>query len=144
MNILIVDGYNIMRKTMIRYLDLQRYFEKVFEAGTVNSAKTIIQNETIDVLLFDIQLPDSSGLDLVRYSQNMKHKPIIILCSNYGMRNYLNTYDYLSINYYFDKSSELTDLKKLMRRISIERKANTDNHRLINNNENKGGYYETK
>lgn len=142
MNILIVDGYNIMRKTMIRYFELNNYYEHIYEADTVESAKIILKKETVDVLLFDIQLPDSSGLDLVRIAQSMSPKPIIILCSNYGMRNYTNTYDYLSIDYYFDKSSELAELKKIIRRISVEHKNRAGHFRFHKNKERNGGYYE--
>lgn len=129
MNILIVDGYQIMRKTMIRYLELQRYFEKVLEANTVRNAKMILQEEKVDVLLLDIQLPDSSGLDLVQFSKNLDHKPVIILCSNYGMPQYINTYDYLSVNFFFDKSSELTELKNLIRKIVQDQKFNSGQKR---------------
>lgn len=107
---------------MVRYLELQRYFERVFEANTVKNAKSILLRETVNVLLLDIQLPDSSGLDLVQFSQNLHNKPVIILCSNYGMPQYLHTYDYMSVNYFFDKSSELVQLKNLIKRITKEEK----------------------
>lgn len=121
MKILIVDGSKIMREKLIRFLELQNIFHKVFEAGTVEEAKNIMQKEQIDILLFDIQLNDSSGLDLVPFSRRFLHKPLLILCSNYKLPQYLSTYERLDINYFFDKSSELMKLKSLIKTFNNSR-----------------------
>ncbi len=120
MKILIVDGSKIMREKLVRFLELQNNFDYVFEAGTVKEAKNIMEEKEIDVLLFDIQLNDSSGLDLVPFSRKFLHKPLLILCSNYKMPQYLSTYERLAINYFFDKYSELADLKSFIKTLAMD------------------------
>ena len=124
MKILIVDGYQLMREKMIKYLELRNSFDSVFEANTVRNAKLILIKEKIDFVLLDIQLPDTSGLDLVQYSQKLFYRPITILCSNYGLPQYLNTYNNLSVDYFLDKSSELHQLKMLINNLVDERRGN--------------------
>ena len=112
----------MMREKMIRYLELNKNFDSVFEANTVRKSKAIINIVKVDVVLLDIQLPDASGLDLVQYCQKLPNKPITILCSNYGLPQYLNTYNNLSVDYYFDKSAELSELKTLVKSLGKQRK----------------------
>jgi len=123
---LVVDGSKIMREKMIRYLELANIFEAVLEAGSVKESKRILRKEKIDVLLFDIQLPGISGIDLVPFSRNLLHKPVLILCSNYKLPQYLSIYEKLSINYFFDKSEELPELKMCIKKIAREKRSDTN------------------
>ncbi len=124
MRILIVDGSERVRETLIRYLELENNFETVFEASSVKEAKRIMENIKIEVVLLDIQLPDQTGLELVSYCNTQFHKPLVIVCSNYGMPQYKNVYDKLSIDHFFDKSSELLELKKFIKRLIRVRSKN--------------------
>ena len=123
---MVVDGSKIMREKMIRYLELANIFEAVLEAGSVKESKRILRKEKIDVLLFDIQLPGISGIDLVPFSRNLLHKPVLILCSNYKLPQYLSIYEKLSINYFFDKSEELPELKMCIKKIAREKRSDTN------------------
>lgn len=128
MTILIVDGYKIMRETMIRYLELKRLFSRVFEANTVRGAEMILEKENIDIMLLDIQLPDNSGIDLLAYCNKMKKKPIVILCSHYWMNQYRNVYNNLSVDYFFDKYYQFEELKQLIK--NIARNTHQDTQRI--------------
>ncbi|MFA3783802.1 response regulator [Melioribacteraceae bacterium 4301-Me] len=118
MTILIVDGHDVLREKLIQYLELKSYFAKVFDADSVSKAKIIIQKEKIDIVILDIQLPDSSGLDLVKFCQKWFYKPVIILCSNYALPQYINVYDKFSVDYFFNKFSQLVELKNLIKQLA--------------------------
>lgn len=124
MRILITDGSRRVRETLIRYLGLDQIFEMVFEASTVKEAIRIMQSIKIEVVLLDIQLHDESGLELANFCKTQSHKPVVIICSNYGMPNYINVYEKLSIDHFFDKSSEMLELKKFIRKLTKDRKNN--------------------
>ncbi|MEW6506739.1 MAG: response regulator [Bacteroidota bacterium] len=117
MIILIVDGSDSVRETLIRYLGLEKIFNLVFEASTVKEAKRIMNSIKIDLVLLDIQLPDQSGLAFVNYCNRQTYKPLIIVCSNYGLPQYKNVYEKLAIDQFFDKSSELPALKKYINKL---------------------------
>ncbi len=125
MKILIADGSKILREKLIRYLKLENYFDDVLEANTVKEAKLIMQKQRIDVVLFDIQLPDKSGLELVSLGNRLFYKPLMIVCSNYVLPQYKNTYENLAVHYFFDKSSELVQLKTFIKELVKEQKENS-------------------
>jgi len=118
MTILIVDGYKIMRETMVRYLELKHLFSKVFQANTVRNAEMILRKEHIDIIILDLQLPDASGIDLITYCNTMKKKPTVIICSHYWMNQYRNIYKNLSVDYFFDKYYQFAELKELIKKLS--------------------------
>jgi DNA-binding NtrC family response regulator len=132
MKILVVDSSKKVKQKLIQYLELETQFENVFEAESVKEAKTIMQTFDIDVVLFDIQLQDASGLALVSFCQLMPNKPIMILCSNYRYPQYISIYSNMSVDYSFDKFSELTELKTVIRN-NIQ---NWQNKLLMNNKKN--------
>ncbi len=117
MSILIVDSSKSFRENLIRYLELQNMFEEVYEVDTARLAKKIMKIKIIDIILFDIQLSGESGLELVSISKLMPHKPILVICSNYKYPQYKRIYEEMSINYFFDKYSELTELKVFIKRL---------------------------
>jgi DNA-binding NarL/FixJ family response regulator len=122
MIILIVDGSDSVRETLIRYLGLEKIFNLVFEASTVKEAKRIMNSIKIDIVLLDIQLPDQSGLAFVNYCNRQTYKPLVIVCSNYGLPQYKSVYEKLAIDQFFDKSSELPALKKYINKLVKDKK----------------------
>lgn len=120
MKILIVNGSKPVRKKFIRYLELESQFNKVFETDTVVEAKMIMQKEIVDVILFDIQLPGNSGLELVPFSRNQFPKPALILCTNYILPQYLSIYQKMLIDYCFDKSTGLAELKLFIKKLVLD------------------------
>ena len=124
MKILIVEGSKIVRENLIRYLALENLFEEVevLEAETVKEAKMVMQINIIDVILLEIQLPDASGLELMLQIRKMPQQPIMILCSNYKLPQYINIYENMSINHFFNKSSELTELKLFIKKLVMDRR----------------------
>ncbi len=122
MRILVVDGSERVRKSLIRFLELENKYETVFEAETVKDAKRIMQSIMIEVLLLDIQLNDNSGVELINFCNSQLHKPVVIVCSNYSLPQYINIYETLSVNKFFDKSSELPEMKKFIKGITAQNK----------------------
>lgn len=133
MNILIVDAVSEVRRKLIKYLQLEEKFHFVFETQNVKEAQRIMGTIKIDVILFDIQLPDKSGLDLMLMRHKLLYKPVMIVCSNYGWPQYLNAYDNLSVDYFFDKSTELLELKLFIKNLVDK---SDDYSRVVSHNQN--------
>jgi YesN/AraC family two-component response regulator len=93
MKILIVEGSKMVREKLIRYLELENLFIEVLEANTVYEAVKIMKQKKIDIILFDIQLPEASGLDLIPFSRKMLHKPVLVLITNYKYPQYISIYE---------------------------------------------------
>jgi DNA-binding NarL/FixJ family response regulator len=132
MNILIVDAANDIRQKLIKYLQLEKIFDYVFETQTVKEAQRIMETIKVDIILFDIQLPNKSGLDLMSMKDKLFYKPVMIVCSNYKLPQYLKAYDNLLVDRFFDKSSELAELKSFIKHLVNKEKDNprVRNHKL--------------
>jgi len=62
---LVVDDDELARRTIVEYLRSFGY-KKIFEAGTGKEALRIFEDERIDFVLSDWDMPEASGLDLLR------------------------------------------------------------------------------
>lgn len=63
-NILIVDDDVKIRGLLSRIITLENY--QVLEAGDLGSARNIIHNESIDVIICDVRLPDGDGIEFTK------------------------------------------------------------------------------
>lgn len=121
MKILVVDGSKKFSENLIRYLGLENDFDEVFEADSVEDALKIIKSNPIDVIIFDIQLKGDSGLDIIPVSRRMPCRPVLIVCSNYWYPQYKSIYENMNVNYFFDKSSQLAELKAFLKKVVMDR-----------------------
>ena len=64
--VVLVDDHELIREGLRRAFERTGDFTVVGEAGTVAEALTVIAETTPDVTIFDVRLPDGSGLDAAR------------------------------------------------------------------------------
>ncbi len=83
LNILIVDDSVTVRSVLIKTLDLaQISSEKIYEASNGKEALEIIDNNWIDLVFADINMPVMGGIEMVEImAQNglMKSIPVIVV-----------------------------------------------------------------
>jgi len=91
MNILIVDDSRIIRNVVKNVLEeIGISNENIFDAPDGNAALEIIDNNSIDMLLVDWNMPNLNGLDLVRILRgrdSYKKTPIIMITSEAARYN---------------------------------------------------------
>lgn len=96
LKILIVDDEFHARKLLSQYVSKLSFLELAGMCSNVFEAMSFLQNEKIDILLLDIQMPEITGLEFAR---SLKNPPAIIFTtaySEYAVESYeLNVLDYL-------------------------------------------------
>ena len=80
-NVLIVDDEFLARKLLTEYVSKLDYLNLVDTCADVTKAMEVLNNEQIDILLLDIQMPDISGMEMLRLINN---KPAVILTTAYS------------------------------------------------------------
>lgn len=89
---------------------------EVFTANNINSAKSIIENNKIDLLLSDIDMPHGSGLDLLNYlRENGNNVPTIFL-TNYADFTYAQKAIELKSFHYFLKPIDYAELTRIIKK----------------------------
>lgn len=79
MKILIVEDEELMRDTMKRFLEKERFV--VETAGTYHEALIKITDYEYDCIVLDIMLPDGSGLSVLQELKKMHKKERVIIVS---------------------------------------------------------------
>lgn len=105
MNLLIVDDSSLTRKAMQRILEMVDLdVEAIHEAEDGREAISIMLNQTMDLVLADLNMPGMGGIEMIAHMQEhelMKTIPVIIISTEssttriegllaQGARNYLH------------------------------------------------------
>lgn len=64
--VLLVDDHSIVRNGIRMMIDTVDDIDVTGEAASATEALSIMQQKSFDIALLDIELPDSSGLDLLK------------------------------------------------------------------------------
>lgn len=77
-SILIVDDETLLRQGLRLMLEREQFIDSVFEAGNADEFRVQIAKTRIDVVLLDIRLGKTNGLELLKYVKTMKRAPKVI------------------------------------------------------------------
>jgi len=81
LNVLVVDDEFHARKLLSEYVSKLPFLGLTGMAANVFEAMTMLQNEKVDILLLDIQMPEVTGLEFAR---RLKNPPSIIFTTAYS------------------------------------------------------------
>ncbi len=116
MKILIVDDDRYILEDLLGTVDWDGLgFEPPLTAQSVNEALRIFNREEIDILLTDIDMPGSTGLDLLRTLRDRGSKVTAIFLTNYAEFNYAREALKLDSLQYLLKPVDYEELQEILR-----------------------------
>jgi two-component system, chemotaxis family, chemotaxis protein CheY len=119
-NILIVDDSETMRKVILKALTLSGFDLGIcLEAGNGEEALKVLNDQWIDLILTDLNMPVMNGLDLVR---NLKASPSlqgipVVLITTEGSETRLQELFELGIKDYIQKPFHPETLRDVLTRV---------------------------
>ena len=129
-NVLIVDDEFLARKLLSEYVSKVDFLQLIDTCSDATKAMEVINEEHIDILLLDIQMPDISGMEMLKL---MNNKPAVILTtaySEYAVDAFaLGVVDYLLKP--FDYARFLQAVNKVVNTISTETQSDAVNDYLM-------------
>jgi DNA-binding response OmpR family regulator len=75
--VLVVDDEPIVREVVVRYLEREGY--ATLEADRGDVAREILERKTPDLVVLDVMLPGTDGLELCRWIRARSELPVILL-----------------------------------------------------------------
>lgn len=116
MNVLIVDDDRFVVASLEKGLNWSALgFQNLYTAYNITSAKKIIEENTIDLLISDIDMPQGSGLELLSWLRERQDDTLTIFLTNYADFNYAQKAVELKTFHYFLKPIEFDKLEKIIR-----------------------------
>lgn len=82
--VLLVDDHQLIREGLRRAFDRAGDFEVVGEAGSVAEATQLLLDAAPDVVIFDVRLPDGSGLDAAKAAREANAELGIVVLTMYA------------------------------------------------------------
>lgn len=129
-NVLIVDDEFLARKLLSEYVSKVDFLQLIDTCSDATKAMEVINEEHIDILLLDIQMPDISGMEMLKL---MNNKPAVILTtaySEYAVDAFaLGVVDYLLKP--FDYARFLQAVNKAVNTISTDTQSDSVNDYLM-------------
>ena len=75
--VLVVDDEPIVREVVVRYLEREGY--RTLEAGDGDAARDALARTSPDLVVLDVMLPGTDGLELCRWIRSTSQLPVIML-----------------------------------------------------------------
>jgi DNA-binding response OmpR family regulator len=75
--VLVVDDEPIVREVVVRYLEREGY--RTLEAGDGDLARSLLERHSPSLVVLDVMLPGTDGLELCRWIRARSELPIIML-----------------------------------------------------------------
>jgi DNA-binding response OmpR family regulator len=75
--VLVVDDEPIVREVVVRYLEREGY--STLEAAHGDRARELVEEHGPDLVVLDVMLPGSDGLELCRWIRSRSNVPVIML-----------------------------------------------------------------
>lgn len=116
---LVVDDEKLARTLLESYIGKLPQLELVEKCKNAIEAITVLQNERVDVVFLDIQMPELSGIELLH---SLPEKPLIVFTTayqQYALEGYqLDVVDYLLKPFRFERFVQAVN--KVTRRLNME------------------------
>jgi DNA-binding NarL/FixJ family response regulator len=105
-NVMIVDDSPIIIDRLKIILSGLDNIQSIIHGESYSGAISLLASNPPDIAILDINLPDKSGIELLRYIKNHHDTITIIMLSNQSDDYYRNLCKSLGSHYFIDKSTE--------------------------------------
>lgn len=118
MRILICDDHKIVRDGLRQILQRLEGVTSIEEAGDGNELLNILKNETFDVILLDITLPEKNGLEILQTVRSKWPSTNVLMLSMHPQEQYAMRALNLGASGYLTKDTASEELLLAVKRVS--------------------------
>ena len=116
-SLLIVDDSPLIIDRVIDSLKDHETVKKIFTAANYQEATELLRRQLPAYILLDIQLPDKSGIDLLKLITK-EYPPVkVIMFSNLLDDNYIKVCKKIGAKYFIDKSRDFELIPGMLNKI---------------------------
>jgi DNA-binding NarL/FixJ family response regulator len=112
--VLVVDDSILILERMIPMLEEVSNIQFVVHAASYNEAIELLERLMPDIVLLDINLPDKSGIELLRKIKKEYKKMKVFMITNQANDYYKDICKKLGADHFFDKSTDFNLIPELI------------------------------
>lgn len=99
-----VEDSLLIIERIIALLDEAENIKMVIHAANYEESIKMVNEVNADIMLLDLNLPDKSGIDLLKEIKSKHPRIKVIVLTNHASENYRSLCTYMGADYFFDKS----------------------------------------
>ncbi len=131
MKVLVVDDSKIVRDRLVNLLDSIEGVDIVEQAGDGRSAILVNNNLKPNVIILDIRMVETNGIQLLKKFKNNRSDQKIIMLTNFPYPQYRKKCFEEGADYFLDKSTEFDEVARIINRlVKKNRSSARENHQL--------------
>jgi DNA-binding NarL/FixJ family response regulator len=112
--VLIVDDSILIMERMIPIMEEIENISFVVHAGSYKEGLEVLSRLTPDMVLLDINLPDKSGIELLRLIRERHPEITVLMISNNADPYYRNICKKLGAQHFLDKSTDIDRIPSVL------------------------------
>ena len=132
--VLLVDDHQMLIDGLARILEGEVKIGDVLKVNSGADALRVLQEQTIDLLISDMEMPNMNGLELVTKAKEMRPFLKVLIISMYGDKQLIQKMMKLGADGYVLKSSSEEEIILAVAQILIGRKNNSNSLKHENTN----------
>lgn len=117
MRVLVADDHAMVRTGLRQFLTEERSIREVGEAATGEATLSMLRWQRWDVLILDLEMPDRSGLDILKQVRATFPDTRVLILSGYPERQYARNVLRAGASGYLSKSSPPEEVLKAVRTV---------------------------
>ncbi|KXT83732.1 Two-component response regulator [Streptococcus sp. DD11] len=122
MKLLVAEDQSMLRDALCQLLELQPDVEKVYQAANGLEAEAIIAQESLDVLILDVEMPQKTGLDVLEWAKTAFPSLKVIIVTTFKRPGYFERAVKADVDAYVLKERSIADLMKTIQTVLAGRK----------------------
>jgi two-component system response regulator DesR len=116
--LLIAEDQAMVRGALSALLTMTGHFEVLYEVSSGVEAFELLRNNTVDIVLTDIEMPNCTGLELAADIFNrLDAPPKVVLLSTFSRQGYANRAREIGVQGYLLKEAPSDDLARSLKKI---------------------------
>lgn len=104
--VLVVEDSLLIIERIIGLLNEADNIKMIIHAANYNESIKMVNEVSADIMLLDLNLPDKSGIELLKEIKTNHPQIKVIVLTNHASENYREICTYMGADYFFDKSSD--------------------------------------
>lgn len=118
--ILIVEDHSLLRESLAELLDFQPDFTVVAGVNTLGQSRKFLENQVIDVILFDYDLGSQMALELLGSVEQLTPAASVLVLANEISRRSMNLLESKGAKGIFWKTTGFRDLIRAIRHLGMQ------------------------